>query len=162
MTISISDSQETSHEEPMIQGKKTIVLVFEQMVTKCHHPGGMDYSDAVLRYADFVKTGLLEADNLFDVPKEWMDLPILGPEIPDPVISETAQEDIWNISELLPSLQHELAVGILNAMIEHEKHLPTTDPLGIYHGDDAPPKAIPPPSDPNSWPHSMWAHPDYF
>ncbi|KAG8742810.1 hypothetical protein FRC11_014120, partial [Ceratobasidium sp. 423] len=146
----------------MIQGKKTVVLVFEQTVTKCHHPGGMDYSDAALRYADFVKTGLLEADDLFDAPEEWMDLPILGPDIPDPVISETAQEDIRNISELLPSPQHELAVGILNAVIEHEKHLPATDPLGVYRGDDAPPKAIPPPSDPDSWPRSMWAHPDYF
>ncbi|KAG8747585.1 hypothetical protein FRC11_012282 [Ceratobasidium sp. 423] len=110
----------------MIQGKKTIVLVFEQMVMKCHHPGGMDYSNAVLRYADFVKTRLLEADDLFDVPEEWMDLPILSPDIPDPVISEMVQEDIRNISELLPSPQHELAVGILNAVIEHEKHLPTT------------------------------------
>ncbi|KAG8728857.1 hypothetical protein FRC11_010081 [Ceratobasidium sp. 423] len=129
---------------------------------KCHHPQGMDYNEAALRYPKFINTGLAEADNLFDAPEKWMDLPILSPTVPDPIISKTVEEDIWNISEHLPSLQHELTMGILNAAIEHKKHLPTTDPLGMYHSDDASPKAIPPPSDPDSWPHSMWAHHDYY
>ncbi|KAG8688714.1 hypothetical protein FRC11_004924 [Ceratobasidium sp. 423] len=159
--ISITDSQETGREEPEGKGKKTI-LVFERTVTKCHHPQGMDYNKAALRYAEFVNTGLAEADDLFDAPEKWMDLPILGPTVPNPIISKTAEEDIRNISEHLPSSQRELTMGILNAAIEHEKHLPATDPLGVYRSDDAPPKAIPPPSDPDSWPRSMWAHRDYY
>ncbi|KAG8685967.1 hypothetical protein FRC11_009761 [Ceratobasidium sp. 423] len=122
----------------------------------------MDYNEAALRYAKFVNTGLAEADNLFDVPEKWMDLPILGSTVPNPIISKTAEEDIRNILEHLPSSQRELAMGILNAAIEHKKHLPATDPLGVYRGNDAPPKAIPPPSDPDSWPRSMWAHCDYY
>ncbi|CAE7154967.1 unnamed protein product [Rhizoctonia solani] len=156
--------QETGREEREVKGRLTTIHVFEQTVTKCQHPEGMDYSDDSLRYAEFVNTGLEPEPEPepFDAPKSWMDLPIPGPDVPDSVISDTERATILSRAELLLASERKLIEGSVNAAVEHQEHLPALHPLGVYASKYAPPKAIPPSHDSNSWSTSMWADPDYY
>ncbi|KAG8685723.1 hypothetical protein FRC11_010175, partial [Ceratobasidium sp. 423] len=123
----------------------------------------MEYDDASLKYANFINTGLEESDaELYDPPEKWTLLPIPGPDIPESVISAAENESILALAELLPSSQRELVTGILNATNEHQAHLPASHPLGVYLGNELPPKAISPSPDSDDAPGSLWLPPDYF
>ncbi|KDN43060.1 hypothetical protein RSAG8_06383, partial [Rhizoctonia solani AG-8 WAC10335] len=161
--IDKSDSQETAREEGLYKGKKSIILVFDQPVTRCHHPGGMNYSEDSLKYAEFLNTGLTEPDlDGIDLPDEWMSLPILGTDTPEPLIPEAVEKHTLDLANRLPEAQTRLATRLLQALDEHEAHLPATHPQGVYQCDEPPPKLIPPTPDSDSWPTSMWPHSDYF
>ncbi|KEP50485.1 hypothetical protein V565_079090 [Rhizoctonia solani 123E] len=161
--IEKSQSQEVTREEGVYKGKKSMILVFDQPVTKCHHPDGMNYSDDSLNFAEFLNTGLTKPDlDGIDLPEEWMLLPILGTDTPEPLIPEAVEKHTRDLANRLPEAQIRVATRLLQAQDEHEAHLPATHPQGVYQGDEPPPKLIPPKPDSDSWPTSMWPHSDYF
>ncbi|CUA77297.1 putative ATP-dependent helicase DinG homolog [Bacillus subtilis subsp, subtilis str. 168] [Rhizoctonia solani] len=161
--IDKSESQEVAREEGTYKGKKSVILVFDRPVTRCHHPDGMNYSEDSRRYADFLNSGSMEPDlDEIDLPEEWMGLPIPGTDTPELLIPGAVKGFILDLANRLPEAQAQLVTRLLQAADEHTAHFPATHPQGVYQEGERPPKLIPPSPDSDSWPISMWPHSDYF
>ncbi|KAF8594563.1 hypothetical protein BDV93DRAFT_565272 [Ceratobasidium sp. AG-I] len=157
-----SESQEVSRERGTDGGKPIWMLRFAETVTKCHQVGGMEYEQPALDYANFLSAGLAYANAVCAPPDNWLSLPVAGPTIPDSVMSGTEREGHLALASLLPESQANRIVGLLDALRDHQHHIPASDPNGVYASTNPPPKTIPPSPQSNHSTGTIWLGPSYF
>lgn len=127
-----SESQEVSRERGMNGGKVTWMLWFAETVTKCHQVGGMEYDQPALDYANFLSAGLAYANAICAPPDNWLGLPVAGPNLPDSVMSGTEREGHLALASLLPESQAIRIIGLLDALRDHQHHIPASVRRFIY------------------------------
>ncbi|KAF8602461.1 hypothetical protein BDV93DRAFT_557460 [Ceratobasidium sp. AG-I] len=159
-----SESQETSRELVDRKNGKGAqwYLRFEQTVTKCHNPEGVEYSPGVHAFANFLITGNFHANANSAPPTEWHSLPVANSSIPDSMLGDTERERYLIMATLLPDSHKDRVVGMIRALDDHQRNIPAANSNGVYASEMSPPKLIPPTSRHAYTTESMWPDHSYF
>lgn len=121
-----SQSQELSRRQEFFtqHNRELWVFVFKATVSKCHAPDGMQYSEHSLAYARFITNHQVPADQ--EDPPEWLELPPGDPANPTAVIEGEEKALILDWATQLPEAQRELVVELVDAVNEHQTHIPAS------------------------------------
>lgn len=121
-----SESQETSRElVDRSNGKGTQwYLRFDNMVTKCHNPSGMEYTPGAHAFATFITTGQVHANAESAPPSEWNQLPSANSNIPNSMLGDTERERYLVMASLLLDSDKDRVTGMIHALDDHQHHIP--------------------------------------
>ncbi|KAG9093029.1 hypothetical protein FRC07_011545, partial [Ceratobasidium sp. 392] len=123
-----SESQATDRKSAVSRktGRTTVNLIFDDLVTKCQVPGGMDYPKECLEYAHYLAVRMAKARAPAATPERWLGLPTATPHQPRTVFDGDEKAAILDAAvRLHSSIQKrvETCVDVLNA---HESHIPAS------------------------------------
>lgn len=104
----------------------TWIFTFEKTVTRCHQVGDMTYPQLKFYYADYLSKGLAHANAICEPPSRWQRLPVASPNIPDRIITGTEHERYATLAVLLPDSQKNRVILLVDAVNEHQHHIPVT------------------------------------
>ncbi|KAG8719904.1 hypothetical protein FRC09_010423 [Ceratobasidium sp. 395] len=138
-------SQESSRrlEHVPQHNKESWVLEFSDTVTRCHAPGGVEYPEPSIAYAQLLKRSELMAlaaaqqAAALAKPGHFLDLPT-GDHSPNTLIDGQEKALILKWAGLLQvEAPRELVIELVDAINEHQAHLPASTSCGVWVGDYA-------------------------
>ncbi|KAG8725215.1 hypothetical protein FRC09_005670 [Ceratobasidium sp. 395] len=101
-------------------------LLFNDGITKCQVPGGMAYSEESLEHAHNVTVCLAKARAPEVAPDQWLGLPVADANHSRVAIDGNEKEAIVSTATRLPSDAQERVETFMEAINNHETHIPAS------------------------------------